>query len=334
VIQIIVALYAGLAARAGCSVPPTAVPAGVGLGVIASLTSTPILLISYSAATTTGGIASPPPSAGRSGCPPLGGALRSSCDFGDKAVTFALVTSVLARAAAAHAARFPLRCARSRRVRTPASVHPPHPAAALPDARWLLPAPAGALGTAAVAFGLAAAAGVRRVLVQRSSPRRRSGSFLFVLHDLPTTLAIGLRITTMVAGFRLARACSRRTGSSSDGRRGWSVTVAYVSRPTLRRFPSSVRAPDGSSRPNAARAVPARQAWRKRLARYARLALALLLSALHEVDERALALETRGLPVGGGAVRPSPRPPDPALERAARWALLLVCIARSSGRLV
>src|SRR3989442_12653771 len=57
VVQIIVALYAWLAARAGLFRSlKTAVPAGLGLGVLAAATSTPISYVVFGC-TTTGGIA-------------------------------------------------------------------------------------------------------------------------------------------------------------------------------------------------------------------------------------------------------------------------------------
>ena len=62
------------------------------------------------------------------------------------------------------------------------------------------------------------------------------------------------------------------------------------------------------------------------------LALPLLLSALHEVDERALALETRGLVSGARRTALAP-PHDRAAERAVRWGLLLACLATLIWRL-
>src|SRR5229473_2074246 len=97
VVQIIVALYAWVAARAGLFRSfRTAVPAGLGLGVIASLTSTPISYLVFGC-TTTGGIALTTALGKALGLPPLGACFFGSfvSDFGDKAVTFALVTSVL-----------------------------------------------------------------------------------------------------------------------------------------------------------------------------------------------------------------------------------------------
>ncbi len=109
VVQMIVALYAWVAARAGLfRTFRTAVPAGLGLGVIASVTSTPISYLVFGC-TTTGGIALTTALGRALGLPPLGACFFGSfvSDFGDKAVTFALVTSVLHALPRRTAARFP-----------------------------------------------------------------------------------------------------------------------------------------------------------------------------------------------------------------------------------
>src|SRR3989442_225106 len=109
VVQIIVALYAWAAARAGLFRSfRTAIPAGLGLGVIASVTSTPISYLVFGC-TTTGGIALTTALGKALGLPPLGACFFGSfvSDFGDKAVTFALVTSVLHGLPRRTAARFP-----------------------------------------------------------------------------------------------------------------------------------------------------------------------------------------------------------------------------------
>jgi energy-coupling factor transport system permease protein len=56
------------------------------------------------------------------------------------------------------------------------------------------------------------------------------------------------------------------------------------------------------------------------------LALPLVLSALHDVDERALALETRGLVAGARRTALAP-PADHRSEQALRWLLVLSCAA-------
>ncbi len=109
-IQIIVALYAWLAARRGWFRSlGTAVPAGLVLGVIASLTSTPISYLIFKCATT-GGIALTTKLGQLLGLSDLGSCFFGSfvSDFGDKAVTFAFVTTILHALPRRTAARFPL----------------------------------------------------------------------------------------------------------------------------------------------------------------------------------------------------------------------------------
>ena len=109
-IQIIVALYAWVAARRGWFRSlKTAVPAGLLLGVIASATSTPISYLIFKCATT-GGIALTTKLGQLLGLSDLGACFFGSfvSDFGDKAVTFALVTTILHALPRRTAGRFPL----------------------------------------------------------------------------------------------------------------------------------------------------------------------------------------------------------------------------------
>jgi energy-coupling factor transport system substrate-specific component len=109
VVQLIVAVYAWAAARAGLFRSwRTAVPAGLGLGVLAAATSTPISYVVFGC-TTTGGIALTTALGRALGLPPLGACFFGStlADVGDKAVSFALVTSVLHALPRRAAARFP-----------------------------------------------------------------------------------------------------------------------------------------------------------------------------------------------------------------------------------
>jgi len=110
VVQIIVALYAWLAARGGWFRSlKTAIPAGLALGVIASATSTPISYLIFRCATT-GGIAITTKLGLLLGLSDLGACFFGSfiADFADKAVTFALVTTILHALPRRTAARFPL----------------------------------------------------------------------------------------------------------------------------------------------------------------------------------------------------------------------------------
>ncbi len=110
VVQVIVALYAWLAARAGWFRSlKTAVPAGLVLGVVAALASTPISYVVFQCATT-GGVALTTKLGQLLGLSDLGACFLGSfvSDFADKAVTFALVTTVLHSLPQRTAARFPL----------------------------------------------------------------------------------------------------------------------------------------------------------------------------------------------------------------------------------
>ncbi len=109
VVQLIVALYAWGAARAGLFRSwRTAVPAGLGLGALAAATSTPISYLVFGC-TTTGGLALTTALGRVLGLPALGACFFGSmlADLGDKAVTFALVMSVLHALPRRAAARFP-----------------------------------------------------------------------------------------------------------------------------------------------------------------------------------------------------------------------------------
>jgi energy-coupling factor transport system substrate-specific component len=110
VIQIVVAIYAWLAARAGLFRSfQTAVPTGLLLGVIASALSTPISYFVFHCATT-GGVALVTKLGKLLGFSELGACFFGSfiSDFGDKAVSFALVASVLHALPRRTAARWPL----------------------------------------------------------------------------------------------------------------------------------------------------------------------------------------------------------------------------------
>jgi len=109
-VQVIVALYAWGAARAGLFRSlRTAIPTGLGLGIIASATSTPISYLVFGCSTT-GGIALATALGKALGFSPLGACFFGSfvSDFGDKAVSFALVATVLHALPRRTAARFPL----------------------------------------------------------------------------------------------------------------------------------------------------------------------------------------------------------------------------------
>jgi energy-coupling factor transport system permease protein len=193
-------------------------------------------------------------------------------------------------------------------------------AAALPALAWILPAPAGGAGAVVVALGLAASAGARRGFWPALLTAAPFWVFLLILHDVATTVAIGLRLTTMVASFvwvvavlpppRLVEAMVAA---------GWSASVAYLFALFKVRAQQLIDA-------QRCRGLSPRGGLASRLRALQALALPLILSALHEVDERALALETRGLAPGIRRTALAP-PPDRLAERVARWGLALGCAA-------
>ena len=208
-------------------------------------------------------------------------------------------------------------------------------AVALPAFAWILAAPTGGAVTAAIALALTLTPGATRGLgifrtaVVTAAP---FWVFLLLLHDVPTTIAIGLRITTMVASFVwLAATLEPARLVEALVARRWSASLAYVFASTLSAVPLLVARARRIVEAQRCRGLSPRGGIRARFRALRAAALPLVLSALHEVDERALALETRGL-VPGIRRTPLDPPADPALERVARWGLLLACVAALARR--
>jgi energy-coupling factor transport system permease protein len=222
-------------------------------------------------------------------------------------------------------------------------VKPLHPftllaiAAAVPALAWILPAPSGAATMLGVALALTAIPGARSGFVVLRTTLLTAAPFwvfLFLLHDVPTTIAIGLRITTMIASFVwLAATLAPDRLVEATVARGWSPTVAYLFAATITAVPALQARARRIVEAQRCRGLSPRGSVAHRLRALRALALPLMLSALHDVDERALALETRGL-VSGARRTPLAPPPDPAMERALRWALLVAGLAALVRRLV
>ena len=157
--------------------------------------------------------------------------------------------------------------------------------------------------------------------------------FLRLLHDGPTTVAMGLRITTMVAScVWLVAVLSPDRLVEAMVASGWSLAIAYLFAATLSAVPVLKARARRIVEAQRCRGLSPRGSVANRLRALRALALPLVLSAVHEVDERTLALETRGL---GTGVRRTPlaAPLDRAAERVARWILLLLCLAALIRRL-
>jgi energy-coupling factor transport system permease protein len=158
--------------------------------------------------------------------------------------------------------------------------------------------------------------------------------FLFLLHGVGGMLTTAPRLTTMIASFFwLVAVLPPARLVEAMVAAGWPASAAFLLSATLSAVPAL--------RERARRIVDAQRCrglktrggpWARFTALRA-LALPLVLSALHEVDERALALETRGF---SGSVRRTPLapPPDSTRQRALRWGLLLGCLGLLAWRFV
>ena len=204
-------------------------------------------------------------------------------------------------------------------------------AAALPALAWTLPAPWGPAGTFAVALMLCLRARVARTALFTAAP---FWLFLFLLHDRVTAVAIALRLSTMIASFvwlvailppaRLVEALVAA---------GYSVHFAFLFAATLSAVPALRARAQRIVDAQRCRGLATRGGPLTRLRALRALALPLVLSALHEVDERALALETRGLSAGARRTSLAP-PPDSTAERIVRWTLVAGCVAGVVGRVL
>jgi energy-coupling factor transport system permease protein len=157
--------------------------------------------------------------------------------------------------------------------------------------------------------------------------------FLLLLHDPPTTLAIGLRLTTMIASFLWVVAVlppARIVEAMVSA--GWPVTAAYLFAATLSAVPVLRERARRLVDAQRCRGLATRGGLVVRVRALRALALPLVLSALHEVDERALALETRGLVSGARRTALAP-PADSGVERAVRWGLVLATLGLLVWRL-
>ena len=180
-------------------------------------------------------------------------------------------------------------------------------AGTLPALAWILPAPAGGAVTTAVALVLTLTPGASPGLAGTgSSPGWRPGLvvlrtavltaapfwlFLLLLHDVPSTIAIGLRLTTMIASVVWVGALlppGRLVEAMVAA--GWGVTAAYLFAAALSAVPLLKARAQRIVDAQRCRGLSPRGGLGRRLRALRALALPLVLSVLHEVDERALAL--------------------------------------------
>ena len=210
-------------------------------------------------------------------------------------------------------------------------------ALALPALAWLLPATWGGLAPMSLALALCAGAGgpagfgVLRAALLTAAP---FWFFLFLLHGVAGMLTTAPRLTTMIAAFLwLVAVLPPGRLVEAMVAAGWRASVAFLFSATLSAVPALRERAHRIVDAQRCRGLPTRGGPLTRIAALRALALPLVLSALHEVDERALALETRGF---SGSVRRTPLapPPDPAMGRVLRWGLLLGCLGLLVWRIV
>src|SRR3989449_10367921 len=210
-----------------------------------------------------------------------------------------------ARPAAPHRGPLPLGAARRRRGVTGGRLHPftlLAIAGTLPALAWILPAPAGGTATTAVALVLTLTPGAGPGLTGTgSSPGWRPGLvvlrtavltaapfwlFLLLLHDFPSTIAIGLRLTTMIASVVWVGALlppGRLVEAMVAA--GWGVTAAYLFAAALSAVPLLKARARRIVDAQRCRGLSPRGGLGRRLRALRALALPLVLSLLHDVDQ-------------------------------------------------
>ena len=199
----------------------------------------------------------------------------------------------------------------------------------LPALSWILPAPWGGAATLTGAMTLLLAPGASpgitaaRTAVLTAAP---FWFFLYLLHGVSGMVPTGLRLSTMIASFVwLVAVLPPARLVEAMVAAGWPVSAAFLFSATLVAVPALRERAQRLIDAQRCRGLTTRGGPLVRLRALRALALPLVLSALHEVDERALALETRGLTAGARRTALAP-PADHWTERLLRWALVLLCV--------
>jgi len=207
-------------------------------------------------------------------------------------------------------------------------------AAAVPALGWLLPAPGGTAAMLAIAALLpASGASHGRRLAAALAAAAPFWVFLFLLHAPADAVILGLRLTTLIAtGAWLSAVLRPGPLTEALVARGWPARVAFVVAGTLSAVPLVRASARRLVEAQRCRGLRVRGGLGVRLRALHALVLPLTLAALHDLDERTLALETRGL--GTTARRTALDPPiDTPVQVAARWTLLGACILALGSRL-
>lgn len=203
---------------------------------------------------------------------------------------------------------------------------------------FVLPAPDAPLILSAVLLGVALAEGVPvvRPAVLTSLP---FWLFLFVIHGLigkHPALALGLsaRVFAIVLGFLLALS-TVHPGRLVDGLAvsGVPFPLAFLLTATLQAVPRLRRRGAEILAAQRCRGLRVRGSVFRRAAAVVPLAVPLVLSAISEVDDRAIALDARGM---GGVTKRTPLhpPPNRPVDRMVRWGMIIASVAGVVVRVV
>ena len=224
-------------------------------------------------------------------------------------------------------------------------LHRTHPfttvtlAAAVSVLAFLLPGPAGPWMLVLALCAIAVAAQVTPALVTAAAFSAPFWVFLVVIHgvlggDFAAALVLAGRITAILTVFLLLLA-SVHPGRLVDAmlQRGVPFGFAYLLAATLQAVPQlQQRAATILAEQRCRGLRVGGSIWRRARA-VVPLAVPLVLGALAEVDERALALEVRG--AASEARRTPLEPPlDPPADRAARWLLLASVVGTAAWRVL
>jgi energy-coupling factor transport system permease protein len=223
-------------------------------------------------------------------------------------------------------------------------LHKSHPftplvlAATLAILAFTLPVPWGPLVLCAVALTLAVVEGATQVLKPALITALPFWVFLFLIHTVAggsaaTALAIASRITTIVLMFLTVVASvepARLVDAALD--RGLPFSVAYLFAATLQAVPRLRRRAGEILDAQRCRGLPVSGSLWRRARAVVPLTLPLILGALAEVDERTLALESRG--AAQVIRRTSLHPPtDTRAQRVFRWSAIAIAIGAVVVRL-
>ncbi len=203
---------------------------------------------------------------------------------------------------------------------------------------FALPAPDGSVVLGGVLIIVAIVAGVGRALLPAVPIVMPIWFFLAVIHGLLdqeplNAVTYGARITTMVLGFLLLIA-SVHPARLVDAlvARGVPFAPAYLLAATLQAVPRLQQTARRVLDAQRCRGLRVRGSLLRRVGAIVPLSVPLVLAALAEVDDRAMALEARGVAPGVRRTALSP-PPDSVADRVVRWALaagtLVAVLARA-----